>query len=83
MVIVIFIWWSPFIASRNLDDIFTYNHMAQISLRSRSRVKASTVLNRADYLFIHNYIRSLLNIILRPILIVRTRLEPASYCLCV
>ena len=47
-------------------------------------VKASMVLTRADYLFIHNYIRSLLNIIVRPILMVRrTRLEPASYCMCV
>ena len=36
-----------------------------ISLRSRSRVKAYMVLTRADHLFIHNYIRSLLNIILK------------------
>ena len=42
--------------------------MAQMSLRSRSRVKASVVLTRADHLCIHNYIRSLLNNILRPIL---------------
>ena len=35
--------------------------MALMSLRSRSRVKASMVLTRADHLFIHNYIRSLLN----------------------
>ena len=41
------------------------------------------ILTRADYLFIHNNIRSLLNIILRSILMVRTSLEPASYCLCV
>ena len=27
VVIVIFIWWSPFIPNRNLYDIFTYNHM--------------------------------------------------------
>ena len=32
-----------------------------MSLRSRSHVKASMVLTRADHLFIHNYIRSLLN----------------------
>ena len=70
VVIVIFIWWSPFIPSRNLDEVFTYNHiyMALMSLRSRSHVKASMVLTRADHLFIHNYIRSLLNNILRPIL---------------
>ena len=41
--------------------------MALMSLRSRSHVKASMVLTRADHLFIHNYIRSLLNNILRPI----------------
>ena len=40
-----------------------------MSLRSRSHVKASMVLTRADNLFIHNYIRSLLNNILRPIFI--------------
>ena len=44
--------------------------MALMSLRSYSQVKASVVLMRADHLFIHNYIRSLLNIILRPILMV-------------
>ena len=44
-------------------------------------VKASMVLTRADHLFIHNYMRS--NIILEPILMVRTRLEHAFYCLCV
>ena len=65
----------------NLDDVFTYNHMSLMSLRSRSRVKASVVLTRADHLYIHNYIRSLLNSILRPILMVLTRLEPMSYCL--
>ena len=27
IVIVIFIWWSPFIPSRNLDEVFTYNHV--------------------------------------------------------
>ena len=25
--IYIFIWWSPFIPSRNLDEVFTYNHI--------------------------------------------------------
>ena len=50
--------------------------------RSRSRIKASVVLMRADYLCIHNYIRSLILTILRPILMVRTRLESASYCFC-
>ena len=55
--------------------------MALISLRSRSHVNASMVLT--DHLFIHNYIRLLLNIILRSNLIVRMGLEPMSYCLCV
>ena len=50
--------------------------MALISLRSISRVKASMVLTRADNLFVQNYIRSLLNIIV--ILNVWTRLEPAT-----
>ena len=27
IVIVIVIWWSPFIPSRNLDEVFTYNHI--------------------------------------------------------
>ena len=52
--------------------------MALMSLRSRYHVKASTILTRADYLFIHNYIRSLLNIFLRPILRIRMGLEPSS-----
>ena len=49
--------------------VLTHNKMAPMSLRSRSRVKASMVLTRADNYCIHNYIRSLLNIIL--ILILR------------
>ena len=55
--------------------------MSLMSIRSHSRVKASMVLMRADNLFIHNYIRSLLNIILIPlihILMVLIRLEPAT-----
>ena len=42
-----------------------------MSLRSRYRINASMVLARDDHLFIHNYIRSLLNnikYIVRPIL---------------
>ena len=79
----ILFWWSYFIRSRNLDEFLNYNHMDLMSLRSRSRVMASIVLTRADHLFIYNYIISLLNIMLRHILIIRTRLEPASYWLCV
>ena len=52
---------SPFIPSRYLDAFLTYNHMAFMYLRSRSHVKASVVLTKADHLFIHNYITSLLN----------------------
>ena len=49
-----------------------------MSLRSRSHVKASVVLTRADQLFIHDYIRSLLNIILIYILISRRDLYPQN-----
>ena len=75
---VIVIWWSPFIPSWNLDAFFTCNRMALMSLRSRSHVKASMVLTRADHLFIHNYIRSLLNNILTPILMVRLNPCPTA-----
>ena len=66
-IMYIVIWWNPFIPSRNLDELFTYNHMALMYLRSRSHIKPSLVLMSADHLLIHNYIRSILNIILRPI----------------
>ena len=46
-----------------------FNQMALLS------IKASTFLTRIYYLCIHNYIRSLLNIILRPILMVRAGLK--------
>ena len=39
-----------------------------MSLRSRYHVMASMVLTRADHFCIHTYIRSLLNIILKPML---------------
>ena len=79
-LLLLLFWWSPFIPSRYLDEVITYNHMALISHRIHSHVKASMVLTKADHLFIHNYIRSLLTIIV----MVRTGLEPASisiYCL--
>ena len=50
--ICFFIWWSPFIPSRNLDEVFTYNHLAIMYFRSRSHVKASMVLTIADHLCI-------------------------------
>ena len=50
--------------------------MALMSLRSPSHVKSSM---RADHLFIHNYIISLLNNILRPIFMVRMGLVSISY----
>ena len=62
------------VLASNLDEVLTYNHMDLMSLRIRSRVKASIVLTRGNHLCIHNYIRSLLNIILRPIVKVRTGL---------
>ena len=62
----------------NLNNVLTYNHMALMSLRSRSRVKASMVLTRADHLFIYNYIRSRLNNILIHILFVGKGLELVS-----
>ena len=49
--------------------------MALMSLRSRSHVKESRVLTRFDHLFIQNYIISILNIILRPKLLVQTGLN--------
>ena len=50
--------------------------MALMSFQNRSRVNESMVLTRANYLFIHNHIRSLLNIILRPILMDGRGLNP-------
>ena len=44
--------------------------MGLISFRRHSLVKASMVLTTADHLFIHTCIRSHLNIILRPIVMV-------------
>ena len=87
IIIVIFIWWShsSHPGTYMKFSLISYNHMTLMSLRSRSHVNASMVLTRADHLFIYkcidNYIRSLLNIISRPILMVRTRLEPVSYFL--
>ena len=27
VIIIAIVWWSPFITSRNLDEVFTYNHI--------------------------------------------------------
>ena len=59
LYIVIVIWRSPF---RNLDEVFTYNHVALMNLKNRSHGKAFMVLTRTDHLFIYIYKRSLLNI---------------------
>ena len=59
----VILYWSPFIPSRNLDYVLTYNHV---------------VVTRADHLYIQNDIRSLLNLILRHFVMVRTKLEPAQ-----
>ena len=45
-----YLFLSPFIPSRNVDDVFTYNHMALMSLRSHSHIKASIVLNLMPWL---------------------------------
>ena len=57
LLLLFFIWRSPFIPSRNLDEVFIYKYMALISFRSHSHVKVSIVLTRADNLCIHNYIK--------------------------
>ena len=57
--------------------------MALMSLRSPSHIKASMVLTIGEHLCIPNHIRYLLTIILIPILIILTRLEPESWLLCV
>ena len=55
-------------------------HISLMSLRSPSHFKASMVLTITDYLFIHNYIRSLLNFILKPISIIQAGLESMTVC---
>ena len=50
--------------------------MALISIRICSHVKESKMLTRADNLCINNYIRVLLNNIVRRNVMVRTGLEP-------
>ena len=54
------------------DGVLSYYPL--MSLQRRSHIKVSIVLTRAYHLCIHNYIRSLQNIILKPILMVRTKL---------
>ena len=55
-----FQYYDPYCMLRWL---FTYNHMAQMSLRIRSNIKESMVLTRAKNCFRHvvTYIKSLLN----------------------
>ena len=56
LYIVIVILCSPYIPSRNLDEVFTYNHVALISLRNRYLVKASMVLNESrSFIYIQLY----------------------------
>ena len=49
--------------------------MTLISLRNCYHVNSSMVLTRANHLFIHNYIRSLFNIILRHVLLAQTMID--------
>ena len=51
LLLILVFWGRPFIPSRNIDEVLTYNHMALMSLRSRSLVEVSMVLTRADHLF--------------------------------
>ena len=76
LLLLLFYFCITFIPSRNLDEVFTYNNMALIPLRNRFHINASMVLTRDDHLFIHTYIRSLLNNILRPILMAGRDLNP-------
>ena len=61
--------------------------MALMSLRNHYHVNVPMVLTREDHLLIHNYKRSLLNIMLRPILLVCRSMAKAlthtPYYLCV
>ena len=68
LLLLLLLLFGVVLPSRHLDDVFTYNHMVLMSLGSRSHFNAFVVLTRADHLFIHNYIRSLLNIMLTPML---------------
>ena len=56
IVIFILLLWSPFLPPMNLDTVLTYNHIALISLRRRSRINASMVLMRSDHLYIYTII---------------------------
>ena len=40
------LWWNPFNPSKKLDEVFTHNYMALMSLKNRSCVKASMILTR-------------------------------------
>ena len=47
MLFIVNFYFSGVFSSRNFDEVFT--HMALMSLRSRSHVKTSIVLTRADH----------------------------------
>ena len=70
LLLLLLFWWNSFIPYRKLDEVFTYNHMDLMYFQICSHIRASIVLTRADHLFINNYIRLLLNIILRPIFMI-------------
>ena len=55
-LLLLLFWWSTFIPSRNLDEVFfTFNQMALMPLRSRSHVKASVDLTGADHFYTQLY----------------------------
>ena len=71
------IFGSPFIASGYLVK-FTFKPYGSKSIQICYYINASVVLWRAERYVIHNYIRSHLNIILRPIVLARTGHKPIS-----
>ena len=50
-----------------------------MSLGGRSRVNAFMIVTRVDHYFIHNYIKSLLNISLRPISLIKIQSQCSTY----
>ena len=70
-------------AYKNIYAVFTYNHMALMSIKNRSHVNTSIDLTRADH-FVYTIIYDHFYIYYcKLILMVRMRFEPVPYCLCV
>ena len=56
-------WFSPIIPSTNLDTVFTYNHTAVISYGITYHLLSIDILTKVSNLYMHNYIKSLTDII--------------------